>query len=191
MSSDPQLDAIVEELKSHPPKQKATRKYPALKTLAKRTSLPPDAPAPHLAVVVAEQGAEPTARALEAWNSRLAGSPIVDVAHQLGVSIELAKKLINEVHAAIYEDLKANIDLNRQLDLDRIDAVIKAFLPSAKAGDPDSANVLLRALGHRAKLTGQEPEASPTRLTNPQNVMVWIQQQLPSINRIVDNLPLE
>ena len=191
MSSDPQLDAIVEELKTHPPKQRSNRKYPALKTIGKRTELPPDAPAPHLAVVVAEQGSEPTARALEAWNSRLAGSPIVDVAHQLGVSIELAKKLINEVHAAIYEDLKANIDLNRQLDLHRIDAVIKAFLPTAKAGDPDSANVLLRALSHRAKLTGQEPEAPATRLTNPQNVMVWIQQQLPSINRIVDNLPLE
>lgn len=192
MSSDPQLDAIVEELKAGPAKEQRRRsKYPALRSIDKRSQLAPDAPAPQTQALVATNGLDPTARALEAWNARLAGAPIIDVAHQLGVSIELAKKLITEVHTAIYEDLKSNIDLNRQLDLDRIDSIIKAFLPPAKAGDPDSANVLLRALSHRAKLTGLEAEAAPTRLTSPNNVMVWIQNQLPSINRIVDNLPLE
>ncbi len=87
--------------------------------------------------------------------------------------------------------MKANLDLNRQLDLSRIDSLLKAFLPAAKATDPDAANVVLRCLQHRAKLTGQEPDQPATRLTSPNNVMVWIQQQLPSINRIVDNLPLE
>ena len=192
MSSDPQLDAIVEELRAGPGKEKRRRnKYPALKSIDKRASLAPEAPAPQTQALVATHGEEPTSRALEAWNARLSGAPIIDVAHQLGVSIELAKKLITEVHAAIYEDLKANLDLNRQLDLSRIDSLLKAFLPGAKAADPDAANVVLRALQHRAKLTGQEPESAPTRLTQPNAVMVWIQNQLPSINRIVDNLPIE
>jgi hypothetical protein len=194
MESDPQLDAIVEELKRGPEKstrRAPTRKYPALKSIDKRATLAPDAPAPQTQALVASNGLEPTSRALEAWNARLEGAPIIDVAYQLGVSIELAKKLIQEVHTAIYEDLKANMDLNRQLDLNRIDSVLKAFLPGAKAADPDAANVVLRALQHRAKLTGQEPEAAPTRHGGAQNVMIWLQTQLPSINRIVDNLPIE
>lgn len=166
-------------------------KYPCLKSLQQRTQLSPEAPAPALNSLVAERGLEPTEQALSAWNARISGSPIIDVAHELGVSIELAKTLINEVHSAIYEDLKANLDLNRQLDLSRVDQIIKGHLGAARAGDPEAANVVLRAIGQRAKLTGVEPEASPTRLQSPQNVLVWIQQQMPSINRIVDNLPLE
>jgi len=192
VSSDPQLDAIVEELRAGPPKQRTPRrKYPALQSIDKRATLAPAAPAPQTQALIATNGQEPTARALEAWNARLSGAPIIDVAHQLGVSIELAKKLINEVHAAIYEDLKANLDLNRQLDLARVDSLIQSYLPPAKGGDPDAAAIILRCLQHRAKLTGQEPEPAPTRNGGAQNVMIWLQTQLPSINRIVDSLPLE
>src|SRR6267142_6554628 len=183
MSSDPQLDAIVEELRAKP---KAVR-YPNASKLKARTQLAQDAPAPQLNAMIAEHGEEPTTRALEAWNARLAGAPIVDVAHQLGVSIELAKKLISEVHTAIYEDLKANVDLNRQLDLGRIDQIIQAHLPLAKAGEEKSANVVLRALSTRATLTGAVAPPDPVRGPGPQNVLVWVQQQLPSINRIVDS----
>jgi len=176
VSSDPQLDAIVEELRAGPPKQRTPRrKYPALQSIDKRATLAPAAPAPQTQALIATNGQ----------------APIIDVAHQLGVSIELAKKLINEVHAAIYEDLKANLDLNRQLDLARVDSLIQSYLPPAKGGDPDAAAIILRCLQHRAKLTGQEPEPAPTRNGGAQNVMIWLQTQLPSINRIVDSLPLE
>jgi hypothetical protein len=50
--------------------------------------------------------------------------------------------------------------------------------------------VVLKCLAQRSKLTGIEPQPDPGR-SNPQNVLVWIQNQLPSINRIVDALPLE
>ncbi|HEX4714069.1 MAG TPA: hypothetical protein VH164_03985 [Ktedonobacteraceae bacterium] len=199
MSNDPQLDAIVECLKSgqqSAPGSKPRRKRPAkvrptAQEIVQRTQLAPDAPAPLLNGVIAEHGEEPTARALEAWNARLDGVAIVDIAHQLGVSIELAKVLLREVHAAIYEDLKANVDLNRQLDLGRIDQIILGHLPGAKAGDDKSANVVLRALQQRAQLTGQIAPSEPGRGPGPNNVLVWIQNQLPSINRIVDSLPLE
>jgi hypothetical protein len=186
MSDDAQLDAIVEELRN--PKVRA---WPTVKEIARRTELSPEAPAPRTQAMVADWGPEPTARALAAWNARLAGAPIVDIAHDLGVSIELAKSLLREVHSAIYEDLKANLDFNRQLDLGRIDQLIAGHMPAAKAGDDKSANVILRALQQRAQLTGAVQGPDPGRGPAPQNVFLWIQQQLPTINRLVDSLPLE
>jgi hypothetical protein len=187
MTDDEQLQAIVEELKSGPAKKSRS----SAKALKERTQLAPDAPAPRLGTVVAEHGEEPTTRALEAWNARLAGHAIIDIAHDMGVSIELAKSLLREVHAAIYEDLKENIDLNRQLDLGRIDSIIKAHLPIATGGDEKSAAVVLRAIGQRAQLTGAVAAPDPGRGPGPTNVLLWIQNQLPGINRIVDSLPAE
>jgi hypothetical protein len=59
--------------------------------------------------------------------------PIVDVAHQLGVSIEAAKELIREAHAAIAEDLKENLEVNRKLDMARIDGVGCCLLSGSKS----------------------------------------------------------
>jgi hypothetical protein len=161
-----------------------------MREAARRTPLSPEAPAPRLDAMIDERGQELTARALEAWNARVSGVPIVDVAHEMGVSIGLAKKLISEVHEAIRDDLKESLDLNRQLDLERADGLINTFYPRARAGDPDSANITIRALQHRAKLTGIEPLPDPGR-SHPQNVLVWINQQLPNINKLVDSLPCE
>jgi hypothetical protein len=156
----------------------------------KRIELEPDAPAPRLNGVAHDHGEELTAAALLAWQARVNGEPIVDVAHSLGLSIKAAKELIREAHEAIHEDLKENLNLNRQLDLARTDGILRAFYPQAQQGDVDSANVTIKALQHRAKLVGLEAPPDPGR-SNPQNVLVWIQNSLPSINRIVDALPLE
>jgi hypothetical protein len=161
-----------------------------VKAKFRRTELAPEAPAPELDRVVAEHGAEPTAEALVAWQQRIRGEPIVDVAHEMGLSIAAAKALIREAHDAIAEDLKANLNLNRELDLQRVDGVLKAFYGDACRGDVDSAQITLKALAHRAKLTGVEPLPDPGR-SNPANVLVWVQNQLPAINKIVDALPLE
>jgi hypothetical protein len=152
--------------------------------------LSPDAPAPRLSDKIAELGIEPTTLALEAWAARVRGAPIIDLAHAMGVSIKDAKALIKEVHDAIHEDLKENLSLNRQLDLDRIDGLLSSYYPQAKAGDTESANVVLRALKARASLVGLEAPPDPGR-SHPENVMIWIQNQLPQINRLVDSLPLE
>jgi hypothetical protein len=168
----------------------AKKQRPSVKMVpTKRTPLAPDAPAPATQALIASQGVEPTEMALCAWEARVKGSPIVDVAHELGLSIEAAKILIREAHDAIAEDLKANLDLNRTLDLERIDGLIHAYYQAAKT-DPDCANVVLKCLAQRSKLTGIEPQPDPGR-SNPQGVLIWIQQQLPNINRIVDALPLE
>jgi hypothetical protein len=117
--------------------------------------------------------------------------PIVDVAHKMGCSIELAKQLISEVHHAIHEDLKAALELNRTLDLSRIDGLIASYYPAAKGGDERAAGVVLKALQHRAKLTGAEPSPEPARFNHVETVQAWIVNVLPSINRFVDDLPKE
>jgi hypothetical protein len=157
--------------------------------LKERTELAADAPAPHIDALIAAEGPKPTADALKAWDARVNGTPIIDVAHQLGVSIELAKHLINEVHAAIREDLKANLELNRNIDLHRLDQLILAYLPAAKAGDDKSATVVLKALQHRAKLTGAEPSPEPVKTNHIESVQAWIVNVLPHINRLVDDMP--
>ena len=155
------------------------------------SELAAEAPAPRLNGEIAAHGPELTTAALEAWERRLNGEAIIDVAHSLGLSIESAKELIRSVHAAIHEDLKENLSLNRQLDLERLDGLLRTYYPQARGGDLDAANFVIKSLQHRAKLTGAEPLPDPGRTNQPQAVLVWIQQQLPSINRIVDALPLE
>jgi hypothetical protein len=157
----------------------------------RRTELEPDAPARALGQVINERGAEPTAKALEAWNARVSGAPIVDLAFQMGLSIQGAKALIAEAHKAISEDLKTNLELNRQIDLDRVDGIIRSYYPGATAGHFKSAEVILKCLAHRSKLTGIEPTFREPGNHKPENVLIWIQQQLPSINRIVDSQPIE
>jgi hypothetical protein len=158
--------------------------------LPEPTPLAPNAPAPRLEKLVATNGEEPTARALEAWEKRLHGKPIIDIAHAMGVSIPTAKDLIKTVHDAIAEDLKENLELNRSLDLARIDGLLNAHYPRAKAGKVKSAQLVLRCLERRAKLTGIEPLPDPGR-SHPQSILVWIQEKLPSIDAIVRALPPE
>lgn len=172
------------------PKRIAKVSKRPMKDAQARTPLDPGAPAPHFKGVLEDRGPEQVKAALEAWTARVEGVPIVDIAHGLGVSIALAKQLIKEVHEAIRDDLKDNLELNRQLDLERIDGLVNTFYPQARAGDTDSAAVVIRALQHRSKLTGIEPLPDPGR-SHPQNVLVWINSQMPAINKLVDSLPLE
>lgn len=161
----------------------------ALQATLEPTELTPDAPAPKTQDMIADLGAEPSTTALAAWNSRLNGTPIIDVAHKMGLSIQAAKSLLNEVHAALRDDLKANLELNRELDLQRIDSLLAAYLEPAKTGDIDAARLVLKALAARAELTGAAAPKASHQAAGPQNVLVWIQSQLPSINRLVDSLP--
>lgn len=156
-----------------------------------RTELARDASAPNIQAVIAKRGLEPTELALCAWAARVKGVAMVDLAHELGVTIEDAKVLLREVHEAIAEDLKTNLELNRQLDLDRVDGLLKTYYPQALAGDIDAAGLTLKALHHRCRLVGIEAQPRPNNSVEPQNVLVWIQNALPSINRIVDALPVQ
>jgi hypothetical protein len=183
-------DELINAVEGPKENRKAKAKPAPIRDAEKRTPLSPQAPSPRFNGVLAERGPELTKQALEAWSQRVAGTPVVDVAFGLGVSIELCKKLIKEVHEAIRDDLKDSLDLNRQLDLERVDGLINTFYKFARAGDTDSAAVVLRALQHRSKLTGIEPLPDPGR-SHPVNVLNWINLQLPNIHKLVDSLPME
>ena len=187
MSADPELDRLLAALA----RDEEKHQRPSLTVAAKRTQLAASAPAPRLNTMIAAQGFDPTTQALRAWDARINGCSIIDVATGLNVSTALARTLINEVHAAIAEDLKDNLELNRSLDLARIDGLLACYYPAAKEGDQRAASVVLKALQHRAKLTGQEPEHQPARQTNIESVQAWIVNQLPAINQLVDAMPVE
>jgi hypothetical protein len=155
------------------------------------TGIAPDAPAPRLEKMAVNRGSEVTQRALSAYEARMKGSPVVDIAHALGVSIDVCKALLREAHDAVREDLKEALEMNRQLDLGRLDGLIKAYYEPATQGDSDSAYVVLAALKHRAKLTGLEAVSDPLRSKQPNNVMVWLNTALPAIDKIVKELPIE
>ena len=150
----------------------------------------PNDPAPRTAALVQELGPRLSAEALSAWNARLGGTPIVDIAHSLGLDIAGAKALLAEAHQAIASDLKETLEVNRTLDLDRIDQLLATYLPLARQGDDKAAAVVLKSLQHRAKLTGTQPQPDPGR-AKPENVLCWIQMQLPAINKIVYALPVD
>jgi hypothetical protein len=181
---------LTELLKAKRKAQTRGSRPPSIKEIEKRTQLTPEAPAPRTNAKIAELGEEPTTQALEAWAARVRGAPIIDLAHAMGIGIKDAKALIKEVHDAIHEDLKENLSLNRQLDLDRIDGLLSSYYPQAKAGDVECANVVLRALKARAQLVGLEAPPDPGR-SHPETVMIWLQNSLPNINKLVDSLPLE
>lgn len=130
---------------------RAKRKPKPEETRPISTPLAPDAPAPKTNALAATYGEELCAAALEAWSARVAGVPIIEVAHRLGVTIESARRLIREVHDAIAEDLKENLALNRQLDLERIDHLLHSYYSPALGGDVKSADVVLKLLNQRAK----------------------------------------
>jgi hypothetical protein len=189
------MDDYFDELQNAigPERKKGPKRKPIpapMRDAEKRTPLSPQAPAPRFNGVLKDRGPELTEAALKAWDARIQGVPLVDIAHELGTSIVLAKKLIQEVHEAIRDDLKDNLELNRQLDLERCDGLLNTFYAQARAGDTDSAAIVLRALQHRSKLTGVEPLPDPGR-NHPTNVLVWIQGQMSGINKLVDSLPLE
>lgn len=181
MSVDKEFEGA---LKREALSRSADQQLPELEELA------PDAPAPRLGALVAEYGSELCARALEAWAARLRGDSIIDIAHQMGVSINAAKALITQAHAAVSEDLKANLEQNRSLDLARIDQLIGAHYPKALAGKIKSSQLVLRCLERRSKLTGIEPLPEPNR-GQQTNVLVWLQASMPNINKLVDQLPPE
>jgi hypothetical protein len=188
-ASENMLDDIVEELKASMGARAVKR--PQEREIKRFSVLDPkQAPAPQIQAVIASQGAELFKQSINAWENRIRGVPIVDIAADMQISIETAKALIKQAQEAVSEDLKEALAVNRELDLARLDGLIRYWYPLACQGDEGAAGVVLKCVGQRAKLTGAEALPEPGR-QSPANVLVWIQNQLPSINRIVDSLPVE
>jgi hypothetical protein len=187
-----ELDSLERRLEARAQKRRCAKLRRAQSSdILERTELSADASAPTVQALIAKRGLELTEMAVCAWAAKVKGRAIIDLAHELGVTIETAKVLLKEAHDAIAEDLKANLEMNRQIDLDRVEGLLGRYYPAALEGDPEAAAVTLKCLGHRARLVGIEAQPRPNNSVEPQNVLVWIQNTLPSINKIVDALPVQ
>jgi hypothetical protein len=188
--SDKLKETLARLERTHPaPRRKAGR--PTNEEIEQTSKLELSDPAPHIQAMVEARGPELTQQAINAWEMRRRGELPIDIANALHVSIETARALIREACDAVKEDLKENVELHKQLDLERIDSLVKTYLPSATRGDLDSAHLVLKAIGTRAKVLGQDKAPDPARGQQAPLVLAWIQNQLPAINRIVDSLPIE
>jgi hypothetical protein len=141
--------------------------------------------------MVERRGPELTEQAIEAWMLRLEGTHLLDVAKRMRVSLDSARALLHEAHECLKEDLKSALEQNRSLDLARLDALLQTYYPQAKSGDLDAAAYTLKLLAHRSKLTGTEPLQTAGNTNSPQNILVWVQSKLPSIQQLVDSMPTE
>jgi hypothetical protein len=187
-----ELDSLDARLEARAQKRRKAKLRRAESSIVlERTELAHDASAPSIKALIAKRGLEPTEMAMACWAAKIKGRAMIDLAHELGVTIETAKVLLREAHDAIAEDLKANLEMNRQIDLDRVEGLLGRYYPAALEGDPEAAAVTLKCLGHRARLVGIEAQPRPNNSIEPQNVLVWIQNTLPSINKIVDALPVQ
>lgn len=99
------------------------------------------------------------AKQLQALELRRQGQTFEEIAKRVGYADRAAahKAVMTALRTALREPAEAV----RELELQRLDAVIVAMWPGMTAGDPKSAAVVLRALERRSVMLGlDEPSRS-------------------------------
>lgn len=101
---------------------------------------------------------EREARRAEAWALRLEGCTVRQIAERLCVSIGVAATYLQETLSELRETSRESADSWRQLELDRLDAVISTWLPvSRDPRHPEAARgavICVRAIEAQARLLG-------------------------------------
>ncbi|MDW8293627.1 MAG: hypothetical protein RML84_11095 [Anaerolineae bacterium] len=85
---------------------------------------------------------------------RIAGASYREIAAQLGVSHEAARKLVQkalEQVSDVSDELRAEL---RKLELERLDALLRSLWHKVVAGKESAINTALRIMERRAKLAG-------------------------------------
>lgn len=91
---------------------------------------------------------------------RARGLPYREIGEQLGVSMQAAHRLVvTALEALRTETAEAAADL-RQLELERLDAMLAGLWEAATTGDTGAVNAVLRLCERRAKLCGLD---APTK----------------------------
>jgi len=102
--------------------------------------------------------AERETRCADAWTLRLEGLTVREISEKLNVSVGT----VSDYLRSVLEDLKAGshdgAETWRRLELDRLDAVLKAWLPVAQTPtDPEAARgaaIVIRSIEAQARLLG-------------------------------------
>ena len=85
---------------------------------------------------------------------RQAGRALHDIAEEFGLSNQTVGKIINERLVQTIRLRDAEVDILRQQELDRLDAVQFAAWTMAKEGHIDSLKIVMNAIDRRCKLLG-------------------------------------
>ena len=101
---------------------------------------------------------EREARRAEAWALRLAGSTVRQIAEAMNVSVGTASQYLQETLAELQTDSRESADSWRQIQLDRLDAIVAAWLPiSRNPTHPEAtraAAIVVRAVEGQSRLLG-------------------------------------
>lgn len=93
-------------------------------------------------------------RSQQAWELRLAGHQITDIARKLGVSIPTASRDVSYAYEEYRRHMTEDAKEAARLDLLRLDALAAAYWKPAQGGDAKAAQILLKILQQREKIYG-------------------------------------
>jgi hypothetical protein len=93
-------------------------------------------------------------RQLQALELRKAGYSYRAIGERLGISHVQAYTDVNAELARLTELRKDSTEELRELELERLDVLLKGLEPMARVGNPGAVNSYLRVMERRAKLLG-------------------------------------
>lgn len=102
-------------------------------------------------------------RRLEAIQLRRDGLSFTEIGSRLGISRQMANRIVRRELQNLQALSLQEADLLRTLEADRLDLLLKSFMPKAREGDHKAADVVLKVIDRRAKLFGLD---APTRTEN-------------------------
>ena len=93
-------------------------------------------------------------RQLQALDLRKAGFTFREIADKLDMSLGQAHKYVHDELKNLAAQALDSADELRQMELERLDMLIKGLEPMAAVGKPDAVSAYLRVMERRAKLLG-------------------------------------
>jgi len=104
------------------------------------------------------RAAERETRCAEAWALRLKGFSVREISEQLNISVGTASKYLRTVLEELQTTSIEGAETWRRLELDRLDALLRAWQPIARApSDPEAARgaaIVIRAIEAQSRLLG-------------------------------------
>ena len=107
-----------------------------------------------------------------AYTLRIAGWGYKEIGPYIGVSSTAAYQMVMRVLDRMETDLKGGADKVRNMELDRLDEMIKVLWPKVKAGDQFAVDRVLKIQERRAKFAGLD---APVKLDQNINAQVEMQ----------------
>lgn len=92
-------------------------------------------------------------RDARAWALRMSGATYTEVGQALGVSKQRAEQICKRMHR-VHAPTSEQVEAHRELDLMRLDRILRAVWPDALKGNQGAVDRVLRIQERRAKLLG-------------------------------------